>query len=252
MTTDFKLLAIELDARFADLDAAGRLRAAREALDGKLVFTTSLGLEDQVLTSLVAAERLEIEIRTLDTGRLFPETYALWAETEQRYGQRIHAYYPERDEVEALVAGQGIDGFYTSVEARKACCHVRKVVPLGRALSGASGWITGLRADQSADRQGLGFVAFDAARGLLKINPLYDWTRAQAAEFARANEVPVSPLHKRGFLSIGCAPCTRAVAPGEAERAGRWWWEDEVKKECGLHVDESGRLVRARGAEQVA
>ncbi|MDB5652000.1 MAG: phosphoadenosine phosphosulfate reductase [Hyphomicrobiales bacterium] len=247
MTASLQTAASALDAHLAQLEPPSRLAALREALAGRVVLTTSFGLEDQVLTHLVAGAGLDIEVVTLDTGRLFPETYALWAQTEARYGRRIAGFYPERPEVEALVRDQGIDGFYNSLEARKACCHVRKVVPLGRALEGASGWVTGLRADQSPERTGLGFASYDAERGLVKVNPLYDWTRDRILDFALANDVPINPLHAKSYLSIGCAPCTRAIAPGEPERAGRWWWEDQAQKECGLHVAADGRLVRSAG-----
>jgi phosphoadenosine phosphosulfate reductase len=245
MTASLQTLASTLDARFAQLQPSERLQAAREALAGRLVLTTSFGLEDQVLSHLVLTAGLEIDVVTLDTGRLFPQTYALWAETEARYGRRIAAFYPDSPEVEGLVRAQGIDGFYASVAARKACCHVRKVVPLGRSLDGAAGWITGLRADQSPERTGLGFASADGERGLVKFNPLYDWTRERILHFAKAHGVPINPLHAKSYLSIGCAPCTRAVAPGEPERAGRWWWEDQSHKECGLHVAADGHIVRS-------
>jgi phosphoadenosine phosphosulfate reductase len=172
---------------------------------------------------------------TLDTGRLFPETYALWEETERRYGLRIRAVFPQQAQLETLVAAQGINGFYASREARLACCHVRKVEPLNRALDGARAWIVGLRADQSSHRQGMGLVTADAERGLIKVSPFFDWARDAVLNFAEKNAIPINPLHAKGFASIGCAPCTRAIAPGEPERAGRWWWEQEEKKECGLH-----------------
>lgn len=238
-------LSDRLDAAFGDLLPVDRLRLLRQAVSGRIVFTTSFGLEDQALTHWICEAGLDIEIVTLDTGRLFPETYTLWVDTEQRYERRIRAVYPRHDGVEDLVARQGVNGFFESVEARKACCGVRKVEPLRRALDGASAWVTGLRGDQSANRQGMGFVAHDPAHGLLKANPLIDWSRDAVLAFAEQNEVPLNPLHTQGFPSIGCAPCTRAVAAGEPERAGRWWWEDEAKKECGLHVAEDGRLVRA-------
>ena len=235
----------EIDTAFRSLDLSERLLFLRRRVLGDLVFTTSFGLEDQVLLHFIAESRIEVAVVTLDTGRLFAETYALWARTEARYGLRIRPFYPDTRAVEALVTRQGIDGFYASKAARTACCGVRKLEPLDRALDGASGWITGLRADQSAARRGVPFVSFDAARGLVKASPLLDWTRERAADFAREHDIPVNPLHERGFLSIGCAPCTRAVAPGEPERAGRWWWEDDGVKECGLHVAADGRLVRA-------
>ena len=237
--------ADRLDAAFRALDLPGRLRLLRDSIDGRIVFTTSFGLEDQVIAHALFGAGLDIEVVTLDTGRLFPETYRVWSETEAKYGRRIRALYPKAEALEALVADQGIDGFYFGIDMRKACCGVRKVEPLARALSGARAWITGLRADQSAHRSGLGFVEFDAARDLVKANPIFDWTREDARLFAEREGVPVNALHAQGFLSIGCAPCTRALQPGEPERAGRWWWESEAQKECGLHVSSDGTLVRA-------
>lgn len=222
-----------------------RLKLVRDRIAGRIVFTTSFGLEDQVLTHLIFSSDLDIEVATLDTGRLFPETYALWAETEMRCGRRIRVFFPEREGVEALLADQGINGFFLSVEARKACCGVRKVEPLKRALAGAAVWITGLRAGQSANRGSMSVAAFDAGFGLLKVNPLIDQERAALESFVKDHTVPVNPLHARGFPSIGCQPCTRAIQPGEDERAGRWWWEADAKKECGLHVGADGKFVRA-------
>jgi sulfate adenylyltransferase large subunit/thioredoxin-dependent adenylylsulfate APS reductase len=225
-----------LSRALAGLDAAGRLSGFRREVEGPIAFTTSFGLEDQVILHMICEAGLDIDLVTLDTGRMFPETYTTWEETEQRYGRRIRAIYPRHTELEALVKAQGINGFYRSREARAACCDVRKVEPLNRALAGAAGWITGLRADQSAHRGEVGLVAADPGRGLIKLSPLHDWTREAVRTFAGAHGVPTNPLHEKGFASIGCAPCTRAIRPGEPERAGRWWWEDESKKECGLHV----------------
>lgn len=227
----------------ADLSPIERIRQLRAAVPGEIVFTTSFGLEDQVLTHLIAESGAAIAYATLDTGRLFPETYNLWQETEARYGIRVLAYAPRHDAVENYIAESGINGFYASAEARKACCNIRKVTPLRRALLGASGWITGLRADQSANRAGAALIEHEQNFGLVKLNPLIDWSREQAADFARQHAIPVNRLHDRGYLSIGCAPCTRAILPGEPERAGRWWWENEAKKECGLHVGPDGRIV---------
>jgi len=228
--------AASLDRALAGLSLAGRLAAIRAGLDGAIVFTASFGLEDQVILHHICDAGLDIDVVTLDTGRLFPETYTVWEETERRYGRRIRAIYPHQAALEDLIAAQGINGFYYAKQARIACCDVRKVEPLKRALAGAQGWITGLRAEQSADRAKVGVVIADRARNLLKFNPLIDWSRQALEEFASAHEVPVNALHQRGFLSVGCAPCTRAVRLGERERAGRWWWEDGSKKECGLHV----------------
>jgi phosphoadenosine phosphosulfate reductase len=237
--------AVALAVQFEALDLFERLAAIRALVPGRLVFTTSFGLEDQAIAHAVFAQNLAIDVATLDTGRLFPETHEDWAETERRYGVRVRAFAPEHDRIEALIGRQGIDGFRSSVAARHECCTVRKIAPLKRALDGAAAWITGIRADQSADRAQFSPAAYDETRALIKVNPLFDWSRERTLDFVRAHKVPTNTLHDRGFLSIGCAPCTRAVAPGEAERAGRWWWEQQEKKECGLHVDPGGRLVRA-------
>jgi phosphoadenosine phosphosulfate reductase len=238
-TVDGEIFATIADGfveRFPALDLFERVAAIRAEIPGRMVFTTSFGLEDQAIAHAIFAQGLAIDVATLDTGRLFPETHDVWAETERRYSIRVVSFAPEHRAVEALIAGQGIDGFRSSVEARLDCCAVRKVAPLARALDGAAAWITGLRADQSADRAQLAPALFDEGRRLIKVNPLFDWTRDRTREFVRAHEVPCNALHERGFLSIGCAPCTRAVKPGEPERAGRWWWEQSQKKECGLHA----------------
>jgi phosphoadenosine phosphosulfate reductase len=227
--------AAGLADRLSALDLFERLAAARNEIAGRIVFTTSFGLEDQAVAHAIFAQDLAIDIVTLDTGRLFPETHQVWAETERCYGRRIHAIVPEHAQVEAFVARHGIDGFRNAVELRHACCGVRKVAPLGRALDGAAAWITGVRAEQSADRAQMRFAALDPVHRLIKVNPLLDWTRSRLADFVRVHHIPYNALHDRGFPSIGCAPCTRAVEPGEPERAGRWWWEQEEKKECGLH-----------------
>ena len=230
-------VALRLSRAAPALDLFERLAAARAALPGRLVFTTSFGVEDQAIGHSILSQNLDIDLVTLDTGRLFAETHDVWAATEARYGRRIAAIVPEAKDLETLIADQGSNGFRNSVAARQACCHVRKVAPLKRALAGAQGWVTGLRADQSAHRAAVSFASVDAERGLIKINPLFDWTREDAVAFTREHDVPVNALHDRGFLSIGCAPCTRAIQPGEPERAGRWWWEDEGKTECGLHAN---------------
>ena len=235
----------DLDVAFRSLQPSERLQMLRAQIDGTLVFTTSFGLEDQVLLHLIAASGIDVSVATLDTGRLFPETYELWARTEAQYGLKIRSFSPEAALLQALVAAQGINGFYDSPVNRSACCGVRKIQPLGLALAGAAAWITGLRADQSANRQAMPFVEWDAARGLIKANPLLDWSRERIAQFAESESVPINPLHAQGFISIGCAPCTRAIAPGEDERAGRWWWEQDRTKECGLHVGVDGKLVRS-------
>lgn len=237
-------LADILTPRLSPLDLDHRLRLAREFIPGRIVFTTSFGIEDQLIAHSIFTQALDIDVVTIDTGRLFPQTYALWERTEARYAQRIRAAFPQAQATEALIAEQGINGFYKSVEARKACCHARKVEPLSRILDCVSGWITGLRADQSQARAETALIAFDAARKVLKINPLIDYSRERIAAEVEAFSVPINELHEQGFLSIGCAPCTRAVQVGEDERAGRWWWEADNKKECGLHIGEDGALRR--------
>ncbi|MEO5774679.1 MAG: phosphoadenylyl-sulfate reductase [Sphingomicrobium sp.] len=225
-----------------------RLQALRANVAGRIVFTTSFGIEDQAITHWIFTNRLDIDVVTLDTGRLFAETYEVWAKTEERYGRRIKSFHPNADLLADYVGDWGINGFYHAKEARLSCCNVRKVEPLGRALAGASAWVTGLRADQSGARAVVPLAAWDEEKQLIKIAPIFDWSREHVAEFCAANQVPVNALHEQGFPSIGCAPCTRALKPGEPERAGRWWWEDESVKECGLHVGSDGRLVRTKAA----
>jgi phosphoadenosine phosphosulfate reductase len=220
----------------ADLSPAERIEYLRRRIDGSIVFTHGFGVEGQLLFHWICQRKIDVDVVALDTGRLFPETYELWEWTERRYGRRIRAIYPNHAAVESLVAKQGINGFYDSKQARLNCCEVRKTKPLDRALAGAAAWIAGLRADQSATRSSAGLVSFDAGRSLIKLNPLFDWTRDAVLAEVRANRVPINSLHAKGFASIGCAPCTRAIAPGEPERNGRWWWENDGGRECGLHV----------------
>jgi phosphoadenosine phosphosulfate reductase len=234
--------ASQLNDDLRDLPVGERLARFRREISGRIVLTTSFGIEGQVILHLIAEHDLDIEIATFDTGRLFPETYKLWAETEHHYGRTVQGIYPQHAHLEALVKKHGVNGFYDSREARLACCHARKVEPLNRALAGAEAWIVGLRADQSNQRESTKLVTVDE-RNLFKFSPLFDWSRDAVRAFALANNVPINPLHARGFASIGCAPCTRAIAPGEAERAGRWWWEKDAKKECGLHLTAERQLV---------
>lgn len=236
MTLTLAKLAADLAAGMTGLDLQGRIRLVEATVPGRIVFTTSLGIEDQALTHAVAIAKGRTEIVTLDTGRLYPETYDVWAETESAYGIRIRSYAPERRAEEDFVAREGINGFRHSVAARQACCGFRKVEPLGRALDQAAVWFTGVRAGQSANRADTPLAEADEQRGLIKVNPLADWSRADVDAFVKDNFIPYNVLHDRGFPSIGCAPCTRAVRIGEDERAGRWWWEQESKKECGLHL----------------
>lgn len=225
-----------------------RLQALRANVPGRIVFTTSFGIEDQAITHWIFSAGLDIDVVTLDTGRLFPETYDVWAATEERYGRRIKSYHPDAKLLADFVSDWGINGFYHAKEARLSCCEIRKVEPLGRALAGASAWVTGLRADQSGARAAVPPASWDAEKQLIKSAPLFDWTRDMVVDFVESDQVPVNALHAHGFPSIGCQPCTRAIQPGEPERAGRWWWEDQSAKECGLHVGADGRLVRSKAA----
>jgi phosphoadenosine phosphosulfate reductase len=228
--------ATALDRRLASLDSLEeRIRAISGAIAGRITFSTSLGLEDQAVLNAIAAAGAPIDVFTLDTGRHFPETLDTLQESEQRYRVKIRVVAPDAAELEALVARDGIYGFRLGVEHRKACCDVRKVQPLKRALAGAGGWITGLRRDQSSGRAAVPFAAWDSEHRLIKVNPIADWSLDQLEAYIAENDVPVNALHAKGYPSIGCQPCTRAIRPGEDIRAGRWWWENEDGKECGLH-----------------
>jgi phosphoadenosine phosphosulfate reductase len=202
---------------------------------GKVIFSTSFGWEDQVISHMIFANKLSIKVFTLETGRLFPETYYVWNRTLEMYDANIHAYYPQAAAVEQMVSSKGPSSFYESVENRKECCGIRKLEPLKRALAGNDVWITGIRADQSANREDMHNVEWDEGNNLVKFHPIFEWSLDEVKEYIKVNNVPYNPLHDKGFPSIGCAPCTRAVQPGEDFRAGRWWWEDQSKKECGLH-----------------
>jgi phosphoadenosine phosphosulfate reductase len=232
-----------LRAALARKTAAAAALLRRIAADYRpAALANSLSAEDMVLTDLIAREKLDIGNFSLDTGRLPPETYDLMAEIRTHYGLALTVYYPRHEAVEAYVREHGINAFYESVELRKACCHARKVEPLQRALAGKKAWITGMRAQQSATRQGLPAQAYDEANGLEKFNPLADWTEREVWAYIRLNGVPYNALHDRHYASIGCAPCTRPITVGEDVRAGRWWWEDADTKECGLHMKKSTPL----------
>lgn len=210
--------------------------AATEFGGGNITFANSLGAEDMVLTDIILRESLPIEIFSLDTGRLPVETYTLIAEVERSYGTKLKLYFPRHEAVEDYVRSHGINAFYESIDLRKACCHMRKVEPLQRALAGKKAWVTGMRAQQSATRADLPLRQYDEANSLEKFNPLSDWSEQEVWAYIRLHAVPYNALHDQFYPSIGCAPCTRAVALGEDIRAGRWWWEDPTSKECGLHV----------------
>lgn len=231
-------VADSLDRSLADLNTPeSRIAAIAGAIDGRIAFSTSLGMEDQAVLHAIAEIGADIDVFTLDTGRHFPETLETIALSEQRYGLSIRLVAPEAQELEDLVARDGVFGFRSSIEARKACCEVRKVRPLERALAGAAGWITGLRREQSVGRAAVPFADLDPQRSLIKLNPLADWSLTRLKAYIEVNDIPVNPLHARGFPSIGCQPCTRAIRSGEDVRAGRWWWEQADGKECGLHAN---------------
>lgn len=221
-----------------------RVAEIAAAIHGRVTFSTSLGIEDQAILHAIAATGANIDVFTLDTGRHFPETLETLEASELHYGLKIRVMAPDAREVEELVARDGIFGFRLAVENRKACCDVRKVRPLKRALGGAAGWVSGLRRDQSAGRAEVPFAAWDDEHGLIKVNPIADWSLETLEAYVADNGVPVNALHAKGFPSIGCQPCTRAVRPGEDIRAGRWWWENEDGKECGLH-NRPGNKVKA-------
>ena len=225
-----------LSRQLRGLPEVDALRTLAEAFPGAVVFSTSLGYEDQVITDLILANDLPIRIFTLDTGRMFSESYSVWKKTNDRYGATLEAYFPKAGAVESLMTGKGPFSMYESVENRKECCFIRKVEPLNRALAGQQIWITGIRAEQSANRHEMTQLEWDDAHNLFKFHPLLHWTFDAVKQYVKDNNVPYNPLHDRGFVSIGCQPCTRAVGPGDDFRAGRWWWEDNSKKECGLHV----------------
>lgn len=217
------------------LNTAAILQLLAQRFPGEVTFSSSFGYEDQVITHDIHSNDINIRIFTLETGRLFPETFSVWNSTNERYQTHVNAYYPKHKELEEFVSEKGPNSFYESVENRKSCCFIRKVEPLGRALKGNYVWVTGLRAEHSAARKDLSMIEWDEVNQIIKIHPLLYWTTDETVAYIRKNNIPYNPLHDKGFLSIGCSPCTRAVRAGEDFRAGRWWWEDESKKECGLH-----------------
>ena len=225
-----------MELNFEDLHVVDILQQIAEKYPTSTAFSTSLSEEDQLITHYIFANNLPIRVFTLDTGRLFPETYAVLASTLERYGKKIEVYFPKHEGVEKLITEKGPSSFYTSLEDRKECCFIRKVEPLNRALAGVECWITGLRAEHSENRKTMPMVEMDEARNLLKVHPLTKWTTEEVKEEIKKHNIPYNILHDRGFVSIGCQPCTRSINPGDDFRAGRWWWENNDKKECGLHA----------------
>lgn len=217
-------------------DIAEQLKQLSKLYPGQVCFSTSFSWEDQVISHFIFSNHLDIQVFTLDTGRLFPETYSTWSRTLEIYKQPVTAYYPNENALQDFVEKNGPNSFYESVENRKQCCHIRKVEPLTRALQNKKIWITGIRAEHSPNRHDMQPVEWDDVNRIVKFHPLLSWTTEQVKSFIAEHNIPFNPLHDKGFVSIGCAPCTRAIRPGEDFRAGRWWWEDSSKKECGLHV----------------
>ncbi|VVE18889.1 Thioredoxin-dependent 5'-adenylylsulfate reductase [Pandoraea soli] len=226
-----------------EMEAVLAERLARIAGSHRNVkFASSLAAEDMLITHVILRQQLPITVFTLNTGRLHAETLGMLDQIKSRYGYDVAQYAPQADAVETYVAEHGANAFYESVDLRKACCQVRKVEPLGRALADADAWLTGQRREQSVTREELAFAEHDDARGIAKYNPIFDWTEAQVWAYLTARDVPVNPLHARGYPSIGCEPCTRAIRPGEDSRAGRWWWESRDSKECGLHASNLSQI----------
>jgi phosphoadenosine phosphosulfate reductase len=225
-----------LQQKAQELSIPDMLKYLVETFPNQVTFSTSFSFEDQAIAHNILSNNLPIKIFTLDTGRLFAETYSVWSATNERYNTNIKAYYPNNELLEELVSQRGPNSFYESPQNRIDCCHIRKVEPLRRALAGNAVWITGLRAEHSANRHDMPMVEFDPTNNIIKYHPLLHWTTEDVRNYINQYNIPYNILHDRGFVSIGCAPCTRAIRPGEDFRAGRWWWEDSSKKECGLHV----------------
>jgi phosphoadenosine phosphosulfate reductase len=226
----------ELKYHLTGLSITDQLRKLSDLYPGKVVFTTSFGLEDQVISHLIFENNIPMEVATLDTGRLFKETYSVYEATMDKYQKKIKVYFPDQVAVEKMVTDNGPFSFYYSKENRLECCRIRKVAQLDRVLQGMECWISGIRASQSENRGQMEWIEKDEARQLFKFYPLFEWSFEDVESFIRTNNIPYNVLHDRGFVSIGCEPCTRAVVPGEDFRSGRWWWETDSKKECGFHI----------------
>ncbi len=231
-----KRTANQLNEKIKGKSVAETLKYVSEEFKLKIRFASSMGVEDQVITHFIAENQLPIEVFTLDTGRMFPETYEIIEKTQARYNIKIHIIFPDAQEVEKMVNEKGINLFYHSIDNRKLCCGIRKIKPLKRALEGMNAWITGLRREQSPTRKDMQVIEWDEGNQLIKVNPLLEWTEKQKWDFVNENKIPYNTLHDKGFPSIGCQPCTRAIMPGEDVRSGRWWWENPETKECGLHA----------------
>jgi phosphoadenosine phosphosulfate reductase len=226
----------ELNDQLAGKTIEKRLEFLASAFKGKIVFTTSFGIEDQVITYIIFTNNLDIKIVTLDTGRLFSETYEVFYQTIVKYKKKINVCFPDYISVEELVTEKGPYSFYDSRENREECCRIRKVIPLSRALTGMECWISGIRANQSDNRGNMSDLEYDTNKKLFKFHPLFDWTFEEVENYIKEHNIPYNTLHDKGYLSIGCEPCTRAVLKGQDFRSGRWWWENDGQKECGCHV----------------
>ena len=236
MTPLNKEIIPELLNKIASLSIKDSLSFFAATFADKVTFSSSFSFEDQLISHEILSNQLPISIFTLDTGRLFSETYSVWVSTNERYNTHIIPYYPQHAALESFVTEKGPNAFYESVENRKSCCFIRKVEPLKRALKGNAIWVTGLRAEHSPDRQNLEYLEWDESNQVIKYHPLLHLSTVEVKAEITKHNIPYNPLHDRGFVSIGCLPCTRAIREGEDFRAGRWWWEDADKKECGLHV----------------
>ena len=225
----------QLVYQISGLKVKESLELLANTFSSKITFSSSFSFEDQLITHEILSNQLPISIFTLDTGRLFSETYSVWVSTNERYNTHIKAYYPQAEALQNFVAEKGPNCFYESVKNRKSCCFIRKVEPLKRALAGNEVWVTGLRAEHSPDRENLQILEWDESNNIIKYHPLLHFSTEQVKAEITKHNIPYNPLHDRGFVSIGCLPCTRAVKLGEDFRAGRWWWEEADKKECGLH-----------------
>jgi phosphoadenosine phosphosulfate reductase len=226
----------ELNNQFAGKTADERLEILVSEFKGKILFTTSFGIEDQVITHKIFSNNLDIKVVTLDTGRLFPETYDVFSQTILKYRKKINVYFPDYLSVEELVSEKGPFSFYDSRENREECCKIRKVVPLSRALTGMECWISGIRASQSDNRGTMSDLEYDDDKKIIKFHPLFDWSFEDVESYIKGNKIPYNALHDKGYLSIGCEPCTRPVIKGQDFRSGRWWWENDGPKECGCHI----------------
>ncbi|WP_312335821.1 phosphoadenylyl-sulfate reductase [Sphingobacterium sp.] len=229
----------EIKEIIGDKKGVELLQTIAAIFPNEVVFSTSFGIEDQIITEWIGKNNIDIEIFTLDTGRLFKETYSLWSRTLERYQLQIKTYTPDTHLLEEFISRKGPNSFYESVDNRKECCRIRKIEPLQRAVKGKKIWVTGIRSDQSVNRHDMDFIEYDEVNQIIKIHPLFDWTFDEVKKYCKEQYIPYNVLHDKGFPSIGCQPCTRAIQEGEDFRAGRWWWEDQSKKECGLHAVKS-------------